>query len=118
MNSRDVLEEISKYIGMTFIQYQDAYYMIDYDFIKNDELHFFVYDRISDTCESITIPSALLNVRNIGVSESAGSISLGDVYNKVSVVANMNQITNLCPRRQPNRCPRQGYNLPNRAGPY
>lgn len=97
MNSRDVLEEISKYIGMTFIQYQDAYYMIDYDFIKNDELHFFVYDRISDTCESITIPSALLNVRNIGVSESAGSISLGDVYNKVSVVANMNQITNLCP---------------------
>ena len=97
MNSRDVLEEISKYIGMTFIQYQDAYYMIDYDFIKNDELHFFVYDRISDTCESITIPSALLNVRNIGVSESVGSISLGDVYNKVSVVANMNQITNLCP---------------------
>lgn len=97
MNSRDVLEEISKYIGMTFIQYQDAYYMIDYDFIKNDELHFFVYNRISDTCESVTIPSALLNVRNIGVSESAGSISLGDVYNKVSVVANMNQITNLCP---------------------
>lgn len=36
-------------------------------------------------------------MRNIGVSESAGSISLGDVYNKVSVVANMNQITNLCP---------------------
>lgn len=97
MNSRDVLEEISKYIGMTFIQYQDAYYMIDYDFIKNDELHFFVYDRINDTCGNVTIPSALLNVRNIGVSESAGSISLGDVYNKVSVVANMNQITNLCP---------------------
>jgi hypothetical protein len=97
MNSRDVLEEISKYIGMTFIQYQDAYYMIDYDFIKNDELPFFVYDRINDTCGNVTIPSALLNVRNIGVSESAGSISLGDVYNKVSVVANMNQITNLCP---------------------
>lgn len=97
MNSRDVLEEFSKYIGMTFIQYQDAYYMIDYDFIKNDELHFFVYDRINDTCGNVTIPSALLNVRNIGVSESAGSISLGDVYNKVSVVANMNQITNLCP---------------------
>lgn len=97
MNSRDVLEEISKYIGMTFIQYQDAYYMIDYDFIKNDELHFFVYDRINDTCGNVTIPSALLNVRNIGVFESAGSISLGDVYNKVSVVANMNQITNLCP---------------------
>lgn len=29
MNSRDVLEEISKYIGMTFIQYQDAYYRTD-----------------------------------------------------------------------------------------
>lgn len=97
MSSRDVLEEISKYIGMTFIQYQDAYYMIDYDFIKNNELYFFVYDRINDTCDSVTIQSSLLNVYNIGVAESAGSISLGDVYNKVSVVANMNQITNLCP---------------------
>ena len=40
MNSRDVLEEISKYIGMTFIQYQDAYYMIDYDFIKTTSFIF------------------------------------------------------------------------------
>lgn len=97
MNSRDVLEEISKYVGMTFIQYQDAYYMIDYNFLKNNELHFFLYDRIDDTCESVTIQSALLNVYNIGVSESAGNISLGDSYNKVSVVANMNRIDNLCP---------------------
>lgn len=97
MKCRDVLEEISKYLGMTFIQYRDAYYMIDYDYIKNDNLNFFAYDRINNICESIIIPSALLNVYSIGVSESAASISLGDVYNKVSVVANMNQITNLCP---------------------
>ena len=70
MNSRDVLEEISKYIGMTFIQYQDAYYMIDYDFIKNDELHFFVYDRMNDTCESVVIQFILLNVYGIGVFDS------------------------------------------------
>lgn len=98
MNSRDVLEEISKYLGMTLIQYQDAYYMIDYDFIKNDVLNFFVYDRTSGTCESVTIQSPLLNVRTIGVREGVGNISRGDVYNKVSVVANMNQINNLCPK--------------------
>lgn len=97
MNCRDVLEEIAKYLGMSFIQYQDAYYMIDYDYIKNENLSFFVYDRASGTRGEITISSPLLNVYQIGVAESAGSISLGDVYNKVSVVANMNQITNLCP---------------------
>lgn len=97
MNCRDVLEEIAKYLGMSLIQYQDAYYMIDYDYIKNENLSFFVYDRASGTRGEITISSPLLNVYQIGVAESAGSISLGDVYNKVSVVANMNQITNLCP---------------------
>lgn len=97
MKCGEVLEEISKYLGMTFIQYQDSYYMIDYDYIKSDNLYFFVYDRTNGTREGVTIPSKLLNVHSIGVSESAGSISLGDVYNKVSVVANMNHITNLCP---------------------
>lgn len=97
MKCRDVLEEITKYLGMTFIQYQDAYYMIDYNFLKNNELHFFVYDRINDTCESVTTQSALLNVRKIGISEGIGNISLGDVHNKVSVIANMNKITNLSP---------------------
>lgn len=97
MNCRDVLEEIAKYIGMSLIQYQDAYYMVDYDYIKNEKLSFFVYDRATDTRKDVTIPSPLLNVYQIGIAESAGSISLGDVYNKVSVVANMNQITNLCP---------------------
>lgn len=97
MNCRDVLEEIAKYLGMSFIQYQDAYYMIDYDYIKSEKLSFFVYDRTSGTRGEITISSPLLNVYQIGIAESAGSISLGDVYNKVSVVANMNQITNLCP---------------------
>ena len=97
MKCRDVLEEISKYLGLSFIQYRDSYYMIDYDYIKNDNLNFFVYDRTTGTRESRVIPSELLNVRSIGVAESAGSISLGDVYNKVSVVANMNQIVNLCP---------------------
>ena len=98
MNCRDVLEEILKYLGMTLIQYQNAYYMIDYDYIKNESLSFFVYDRMNNTCESMETHSALLNVYSIGIAESAGSISLGDVYNKVSVVANMNQITTLCPK--------------------
>lgn len=72
--------------------------MIDYDYIKNESLSFFVYDRMNNTCESMETHSALLNVYSIGIAESAGSISLGDVYNKVSVVANMNQITTLCPK--------------------
>lgn len=98
MNARDVLEEIAKYLGMTIIQYQDAYYMIDYDFINKENLNFFVYDRSKGICESRSFSPMLYNVQSIGVAESSGSISLGDVYNKITVVANMNQITDLCPK--------------------
>lgn len=94
---RDVLESLARYYGMTVIQWRDAYYLIDYSFINRGSYEFFVYDRAYRTCSNEVFDIATQNVSDIGVAESAGSIALGDVYNKVSVVANMNVISSLCP---------------------
>lgn len=94
---REILESLVQYYGMTVIQWMDSYYIIDYDFINRGSSDFFVYDRSTHTCVDVIIENARHNVSDIGVSESAGNISLGDVYNKVSVVANMNVISVLCP---------------------
>lgn len=94
---RDVLESLAQYYGMTVIQWCDAYYLIDYAFINRGNYEFFAYDRIECAYTTVTLDASIKNVTEIGVAESAGSISLGDIYNKVSVVANMNVINVLCP---------------------
>lgn len=94
---RDVLESLAQYYGMTVIQWGDAYYIIDYSFINRGSCEFFAYDRTERAYTAATFATSIKNVTDIGIAESAGSISLGDVYNKVSVVANMNTISVLCP---------------------
>lgn len=94
---RDVLESLAQYYGMTVIQWRGAYYLIDYDFINRGNFDFFSYDRVNRAYSDVILTSAIKNVSNIGVAESTGSISLGDVYNKVSVVASMNVISSLIP---------------------
>lgn len=94
---RDVIESLVQYYGMTAIQWRGDYYLIDYDFINRGFFEFFSYNRIDCTYSDIALTSEIRNVSEIGVAESSGSISLGDVYNKVSVVASMNVISSICP---------------------
>lgn len=94
---RDVLESLAQYYGMTVIQWRGAYYLLDYDFINRGYYEFFAYNRSDNTYTDVTLKREAQNVSEIGVAESGGSISLGDVYNKVSVVASMNVISVLCP---------------------
>lgn len=94
---RDVIESIAQYYGMTAIQWRGAYYLIDYDFVNRGSYEFFAYNRSTNTYASVVLNTPIQNVAEIGVAESAGSISLGDVYNKVSVVASMNVIDAVCP---------------------
>lgn len=94
---REVLESLVQYYGMTAIQWRGAYYLIDYDYINRGSCDFFVYDRTDNSYVIETLENSVKNVLEIGVAESGGNISLGDVYNKVSVVANMNKIGSLSP---------------------
>lgn len=94
---RDVISSLVKYYGMTIIQWRDAYYIIDYDFINQVSYEFFAYNRGGRTCSDIIFNAPVRSVSDVGVSESAGNISLGNVYNKVSVVASMNVISDMIP---------------------
>lgn len=94
---RDALSAMTQYYGMTITQWRDAYYLLDYDFINRGSMDFIKYDRATEKRSEINLLQTIKNVTEIGVSEGVGSISLGDVYNKVTVVANMNAISSLIP---------------------
>lgn len=97
MTCKEVLSEIASYLGITVIQWRDSYYMVDYNYINDGKYSCTLYNRTLNTESKSTLNTQLLNVMNIGVWESNGSISLDDVYNKVTVTANMNPINNLTP---------------------
>lgn len=98
MNCQDVLKEMMKYLGMTLIQYQQSYYIIDHAFMSSDKSEFFVINRGSGTETVVTLPLIKKDLyRDIGVSQSGANLSIGDLYNKVSVRANLLNIKNAIP---------------------
>lgn len=90
--NKEVMEDIISYLGMTLIQFEDKYLVLDYQALQNSNYSFTVYDRTTGTVTDIILPSDIRNVKEIGIAEANASISLGNVYNKVSVIANTNQI--------------------------
>lgn len=97
MTCKDVLSALVEYLGMTLIQWKDAYYMIDYEYIDNDYTDCTLFNLNNLTSSNASLPIKAANIADIGVSNSRGSISLDNVYNKVTVVANTNAIGDLCP---------------------
>lgn len=97
MTCKDALSSLLSYLGMTLMQWKDAYYIIDYKYINNryDDFTLFYRDRLNSVI--LSLPISVKNISTIGIAESQGSISLDNVYNKVSVVANNNAVDELCP---------------------
>lgn len=90
--NKEVMEDIISYLGMTLIQFEDKYLILDYQALQNNNYDFTVYDRTAGTATDVTLQSDIRNLKEIGVAEANASISLDDVFNKVSVIANTNQI--------------------------
>lgn len=83
----DVLYEICQYLGYTLFADGEDVYIIDYDAIKRGNNKYFKY---SLTGTSLPIPTSVYisysyHIKEGGYSSSGTSISLDDVYNKVSV---------------------------------
>lgn len=95
--NKEVMEDIISYLGMTLIQFENKYLILDYEALKNGNYSFTAYNRSTGIASVTTVPSDIRNVGNIGVAESNATISLGDVYNKVSIIANTNQIDDTVP---------------------
>ncbi len=94
---REVLEDILSFLGMTLIQYQDSFYVIDCVAFNNGNNNFTLYDRTTLESNDVILDYEKLNLLDIGIAESNCSISLGDVFNKINIIANTNKMDSLIP---------------------
>lgn len=87
-NCLDVLTEICRFLGYTITADGDSVYIIDYDAIKRNKNTYWKYN-ISGSNYSgktyVTISSSKYISTIEDYSDSGNSISLSDVYNKVTV---------------------------------
>lgn len=83
--NQDVLEEICQYLGLTAIADGDSVYFLDYDAIKNGRNSYYKYTVNDTTAPSLVTLSHTKTITASDYSESGSSLSLDNVYNKVSV---------------------------------
>lgn len=94
---KEVIEDILRYLGMTLIQFQDRYYLIDYEALKSGNYSFTKFDLTEESSEIVTLEQDKRTLGTIGVSSANASISLGNIYNQVSIVANCNPADSVQP---------------------
>ena len=83
----DVLKEIAQYLGYTIIADGDEVFIMDYDAIKKGNNKYFKY---SLTGTKLTTPTSVTlkyshKIEGGSYAQNGTSVSLDDVYNKVSV---------------------------------
>ncbi len=94
---KSVIEEITRFLGMNLIQFEDKYIFIDYDAYKSDSNNLFIkYDRTTNEVVEASLPVNLIDI-NSNIHEANASISLAGIYNKITVIASNNPIGQLMP---------------------
>ena len=96
-NVQEILSDILRYMGMTLVQYKDSYYAIDFNSLKYGNYSFTKYNRTTGVSEPVTLSIPNRDLMSIGIGRKNGSISLGDVYNKINIVANTNTMDSVIP---------------------
>lgn len=94
MTCREVLESIMMWIGKTMFYFKNKLYMIDFTHPTSGAT---LYDRTTAQSSPYQLDMAVQDLLEIGINGAACNISLGDVYNKVNIIANTNQIDNTIP---------------------
>lgn len=94
MTQKEVLESIMMWIGKTMFQWGDTLYLLDMTNLDSAmcERHDFILG-----IDAIWLPTSVQGLLDQGINGAACSISLGDVYNKATIIANTNQISNVLP---------------------
>lgn len=82
---QEVLEEICQYLGVTAVADGDSVYFMDYDAIKAKNNSYYKYDVDGALIPTKTTLSFYKTIKAEDYSESDGSLSLDNVYNKVTV---------------------------------
>ena len=94
---KEVLEDLALFLGMTITQYKDSYYIYCNDAVAAGISGFTRIDRTTEKSATVELDLEVKNLSDIGISETSGSISLGDVYNKINVIANTNSVQDFIP---------------------
>ena len=94
---KSVIEDILRYLGMSLIQYRDSYFILDYEALKDGVNNFIDYDIINNNVIGTTIILDNRDLNSVGIANSNATISLGGVYNQISVVANNNPFSEVLP---------------------
>lgn len=98
-NCDEVVGNILKYLGLTLIQYKDAYYIISQSKVHTNSYNViqYTYNNGWSAGTSTTLTLTPMTPSAIGIGESKGEIGLDGVYNKVTVIANNNPLSNILP---------------------
>lgn len=93
---KDVLEEICQYLNMTMVAFGDSVYFLDYDYLISDksQYHHFYINNDSRTTANL---SSSVKITSDQIKKDGQTVSLGDVYNKVTIKADNYTCDSLIP---------------------
>jgi len=97
---QEVLEQIAQFLGCSVMTYFTAVYFVDYDAVKagNGTLHWFTYTIGSSAAPtSTTTQRAPIAIAKGSHYEGDAKLSLGDVFNKITVKCNLNDYDDVLP---------------------
>lgn len=86
---QEVLEELCQFLGLTAVANGDSVYFLDYDAIKNGNNYYYCYSVNDNTSPSFTTVRFNKTITADDYSDSGATLSLDNVYNKVSVKADL-----------------------------
>ena len=93
----DVLEEICRFFNVFVTAWEDSVYFIDIDAVKHGIDEFWKYSVDGTKSWGKVVVSDLITVDGSLYSSSGGTLSLDEVYNKVSVKSNFSTYENVIP---------------------
>ena len=97
---QEVLEQIAQFLGCSVMTYFAAVYFVDYDAVKagNGTLHWYSYTIGSSAApSSFTTQRPPIEIAKGSHYEGNAKLSLGDVFNKITVKCNLNDYDDVLP---------------------
>lgn len=92
---KNILENIAKYLNSTITYFGNSIYIIDYSAI--DSIKDFVsYNLTDNTTSNVTLSSDIIDI-NSNIYQTNATISIGENYNKIVVIANTNSSNSALP---------------------
>ena len=98
MYCSEVLESLLHYYGMSIVQYGDSYYIYDFDTINASRsiIDFMWIDLTTDDEFTIDTFNHAVNLSD-AISSDDSNISIGQVFNKISINSDLYPITSIIP---------------------